>query len=94
MENFFLEGYVYWRHERAQWEYEARSRNWIWVDKFTSYVIIVICVSNCVVEVLTSVIFECLRFLIHLTGDVIDWFFFLSFLGRITSSLDGVRINI
>ena len=54
---------------------------------------VVICVGNCVVEVLTSVIFECLRFLIHLTGDVIDWFF-LSFLGRITSSLDGVRINI
>ena len=57
--------------------------------------IIVICASNCVVEVLTSVIFECLRFLIHLTGNVIDWFFLLlSFLGRITSSLDGVRINI
>ena len=32
-ENFFLEGFVCWRHERAQWEYEARSRNWIWFDK-------------------------------------------------------------
>ena len=38
MENFFLEGYVCWRHE-AQKDYEARSRNWIWSDKFTSYVI-------------------------------------------------------
>ena len=39
MENIFLEGYVCWRHERAQKDYEARSRNWIWSDKFTSYVI-------------------------------------------------------
>ena len=39
MENLFLEGFVCWRHERAQLEYEARSRNWIWFDKFTSYVI-------------------------------------------------------
>ena len=39
MENFFLEGFVCWRHERAQ-EYEARSRYWIWLDKFISYVII------------------------------------------------------
>ena len=39
MENFFLEGFVWWRYERAQWEYEARSRNWIWLDKVTSYVI-------------------------------------------------------
>ena len=38
-ENFFLEGFVCWRHESAQQEYEARSRNWIWLDKFTSYVI-------------------------------------------------------
>ena len=40
MEIFFLEVYVCWRHERAQLGYEARSRNWIWLDKFTSYVII------------------------------------------------------
>ena len=40
MENFFREGFVCWRHERAQQEYEARSRNWIRLDKFTSYVII------------------------------------------------------
>ena len=40
MEFFFLEGFACWRHERAQWEYEERSRNWIWLDKFTSYVII------------------------------------------------------
>ena len=39
MEIFFLEELVCWRHERAKWEYEARSRNWIWLDKFTSYVI-------------------------------------------------------
>ena len=39
MENLFLEGFVSWRHEGAQLEYEARSRNWIWLDKFTSYVI-------------------------------------------------------
>ena len=36
-ENFFLDGFVCWRHERAQKEYEARSRNWIWLDKFTSF---------------------------------------------------------
>ena len=29
MEKLFLEGYVCQRHERAQLEYEARSRNWI-----------------------------------------------------------------
>ena len=40
MEIFFIEGFVCWRHERAQQENEARSRNWIWLDKFTSYVII------------------------------------------------------
>ena len=39
MENIFLKGFVCWRHERAQWEYEARSCNWIWLDKFTSNVI-------------------------------------------------------
>ena len=41
-ENFFLEGFVCWRHERAQWEYEARSRRAIEFDstKFTSYVMI------------------------------------------------------
>ena len=39
MEIFFLEGFVCWRQERAQEEYEACSRNWIWLDKFTSYVI-------------------------------------------------------
>ena len=39
MEILFLKGFVCWRHERAQLEYEARSRNWIWLDKFTSYVI-------------------------------------------------------
>ena len=38
-ENFFLEGYVCWPHECAQEEYEAHSCNWIWLDKFTSYVI-------------------------------------------------------
>ena len=37
---FFLEGFACWRHERTQWEYEARSRNWIWLHKFTGYVII------------------------------------------------------
>ena len=39
MENFFLEGYVCWCHDRAKQEYEAPSRNWIWLDKFTSYFI-------------------------------------------------------
>lgn len=59
------------------------------------YTEFVICLSNCVVEVLTSVIFECLGFLIHLTGRR-EWLFFfvVVILGRITSSLDGVRINI
>ena len=42
MENFFLEGFICWHHERAQEEYEARLCNWIWLDKFTSYVINVI----------------------------------------------------
>ena len=46
MEIFFLDGFVCWRHECAQWEYEARSRNWIWSDKFTSYVIINITVDS------------------------------------------------
>ena len=39
MEKFFLEGYVCWCHDRAQQEYEVPLRNWIWLDKFTSYVI-------------------------------------------------------
>ena len=34
---FFLEGVVCWYPERAQLEYEARTRNWIWLDKFTCY---------------------------------------------------------
>ena len=33
-----LEGFGSWRHERAQQEYETRSRNWIWSEKFTRYV--------------------------------------------------------
>ena len=28
-----------WRHQLAQWEYEARARNWIWLHEFTSYII-------------------------------------------------------
>ena len=39
VEHLFLEEFVCRRHERAQWEYEARLRNWILLDKFTSYVI-------------------------------------------------------
>ena len=31
---------VYWRNQRAQLEYEARSRYWIWLGEFSSYVII------------------------------------------------------
>ena len=42
MENFFLKGFVCWRHERAHLEYEAHSHNWIWLDKFTNYVIIML----------------------------------------------------
>ena len=30
---------IYWRHQRAQWEYEARSRYWIWLGQYSSYVI-------------------------------------------------------
>ena len=48
MEYLFLEGFVCWLHERAQWEYEARLRNWIWLDKFTSYVIMNIRPGNCI----------------------------------------------
>ena len=33
-----LKGFVCWCRERAQLKYEARSRNWIWLDKFTRYV--------------------------------------------------------
>ena len=40
---FFLEGFVCWRHERAQYEYEALLHNWIWLHKFTSYVIMKKC---------------------------------------------------
>ena len=40
MEHFFIKGFVCWRYECVQQEYEARWRNWIWLDKFTSYVII------------------------------------------------------
>ena len=36
----FLKTFVCWRHQRAQWEYEARSHNWIWLHELTSYVII------------------------------------------------------
>ena len=32
-------GIVYWCHQRAQWEYEARSRYWIWIGEYSSYVI-------------------------------------------------------
>ena len=34
-------GIVYWSHQRAQWEYEARSRYWIWLGEYSSYVIII-----------------------------------------------------
>ena len=30
-----FKGFVWWCRERAQLKYEARSRNWIWLDKFT-----------------------------------------------------------
>ena len=32
---------VYWvrRHQRAQWEHEARSRYRIWIGEYSSYVI-------------------------------------------------------
>ena len=33
-----LKGFVCWCREHAQLKYEARSRNWIWLDKFTRYV--------------------------------------------------------
>ena len=33
-------GIVYWRYQRAQWEYVARSRYCIWLGEFSSYVII------------------------------------------------------
>ena len=49
---FFLDGFVCWRHECAQWECEARSRNWIWSDKFTSYVIINITVDSIIANTL------------------------------------------
>ena len=42
------------------------------------YTEFVICVSNCVVEVLTSVIFESLGFLIHMTWRR-DWFLLFFF---------------
>ena len=34
------QGIVYWRHQHAQWEYEAQSRYWIWLGEYSSYVII------------------------------------------------------
>ena len=39
-------GIVYWRHQRAQWEYVARScflkTHWIWLGQYSSYVIMYI----------------------------------------------------
>ena len=32
-------GIVYRRHQRAQWEFVARSRYWIWLGEFSNYVI-------------------------------------------------------
>ena len=34
---------VYWRHQRTQWENEGRSRYWIWLGEFSSYVIMQLC---------------------------------------------------
>ena len=39
---------VYWSHQRAQYEYEVRSRYWIWLGEFSSYVINLLCESLCV----------------------------------------------
>ena len=33
---------VYWRHQRAQWEDEARSSYWFWLSEYSSYVITVV----------------------------------------------------
>ena len=30
-------GIVYWRHQRAQWEW-APTRFWLWLDKYSNYV--------------------------------------------------------
>jgi len=33
---------VYWRHQRSQWEDEARSSYWFWLGEYSSYVITVV----------------------------------------------------
>ena len=34
-------GIVYWHHQRAQREYEAHSRYWIWIGEYSGYVIMI-----------------------------------------------------
>ena len=43
------QGIVYGRHQRAQWEYVARSSYWIWLGKYSSYVMIPLMTTNSVI---------------------------------------------
>ena len=48
-------GVVYWRHQLAQWEYEARLRYWIWLGEYSSFVIIQIYLNNgCSLELIIA----------------------------------------
>ena len=42
-------GIVYGCHQRAQWEYVARSSYWIWLGEYSSYVMIPLMTTNSVI---------------------------------------------
>ena len=47
--------YSYWRHQRAQWEYEARSCYWIWLGEYSSHDIFQIYLNNgCSLELIIA----------------------------------------
>ena len=37
-EIFFLEVFICCCYQLAQWEYKARTRKWLWLHEFTSFV--------------------------------------------------------
>ena len=51
-------GIVYWRHQRAQWEYVARlcflKTHWIWLGQYSSYVIMYVWWCSCSIDMWTD----------------------------------------